>query len=556
MGSDQPHEFVYRRSLDQDSAESVHHRVIVVGAGPVGLSMAIDLAQRGIPVLVLDDDDTVSTGSRAICFAKRTLEIFDRLGCGQKMVDKGVSWNVGKVFLRDELIYSFDLLPEGGHHRPAFINLQQYYVEGYLVERADALPGLEIRWSNRVCGIAQDPLAVELSVDTPEGPYRLTCDYLVCADGSKSPSRKMLGLEARGHTFRDRFLIADVKMKAAFPSERWFWFDPPFHRNQSALLHRQPDNVWRIDFQLGWDADPTLERDPERVTARVRAMLGSEVEFELEWVSVYTFACTRMDRFSHSRVFFVGDAAHGVSPFGARGANGGVQDADNLAWKLAWVLTGRASVELLASYEEERIPATDENILNSTRSTDFITPKSAISRTFRDATLGLAKRYEFARTLVNSGRLSLPATYSNSPLNTADEETFRGTMLPGASCLDAPLSLDGQGVWLLDLLGPGFTVLYALAAEGGDAMGREFAVLAGEHAGLQFLAVQLGEGEPTAPAPAGLLVRDAQGLLAKRYDLAAGTYYLIRPDQHVCARGRRLSATRVGSALARAACTH
>jgi 3-(3-hydroxy-phenyl)propionate hydroxylase len=245
-------EFSYARSADQTAGVAARrHPVIVVGAGPVGLAAAIDLAQRGIPVLLLDDDGKLSTGSRAICFAKRTLEVFDRLGCGEPMVEKGISWQVGKVFLRDELIYSFNLLPEPAHHRPAFINLQQYYVEGMLLDRALQLPNLEIRWKNKVTALSQDEQGVTLTIDTPDGPYLAHCDYLIAADGARSGIRAAMDLESRGQTFRDRFLIADVKMKAEFPTERWFWFDPPFHRNQSALLHKQPDDVWRIDFQLG-----------------------------------------------------------------------------------------------------------------------------------------------------------------------------------------------------------------------------------------------------------------------------------------------------------------
>lgn len=224
----------------------------------------------------------------------------------------------------------------------------------------------------------------------------------------------MMGLEAHGQTFKDRFLIADVRMEAPFPSERWFWFDPPFHPNQSVLLHHQPDNVWRIDFQLGWDADPVAEKQPERVIPRVRALLGEGVDFELEWVSVYTFSCERMDRFRHGRVLFIGDAAHRVSPFGARGANSGLQDAENLAWKLRMVLAGDAPDTLLDTYATEREFAADDNIRHSTRSTDFITPKSAVSRLFRDAALRLAKHYPFARTLVNSGRLSTPTVLEGS----------------------------------------------------------------------------------------------------------------------------------------------
>ncbi len=251
--------FEYRRSSDQDG-DAPLHPVVVIGAGPVGLATAIDLAQQGTPVVLLDDDHTLSSGSRAICFAKRTLEIFDRLGCGEPMVAKGVSWNVGKVFLQNELLYAFDLLPEADHARPAFINLQQYYVEGYLAERARELPLLDARWHNKVTGITQSDECVSLQIDTPDGPYTLRASYVVAADGARSPVRALMHLDTHGRTFKDRFLIADVRMKADFPTERWFWFDPPFHPNQSVLLHRQPDNVWRIDFQLGWTLIPSRRK--------------------------------------------------------------------------------------------------------------------------------------------------------------------------------------------------------------------------------------------------------------------------------------------------------
>lgn len=521
--------FEYRRSPDQSSPQVARHAVVVVGAGPVGLATAIDLVQSGLRVLLLDDDSSLSSGSRAICFAKRTLEIFDRLGCGEAMVEKGVTWNRGRVFHRDQPVYSFDLLPEGGHERPAFVNLQQYYVEGFLLDRARALPGIEIRWRNKVTAVEPGEEGVGLVVETPEGEYRVLADYLVAADGARSPIRRALGLESKGRTFRDRFLIADVRMKAKFPVERWFWFDPPFHPNQSVLLHSQPDGVWRIDFQLGWDADPVAERDPGRVIPRVRALLGEDAEFSLEWVSVYTFSCLRMERFRHGRVIFAGDAAHGVSPFGARGANSGVQDAENIAWKLALVLRGEASEALLDSYDSERVAAADENILNSTRSTDFITPKNEASRAFRDAVLDLARDCAFARRLVNSGRLSLPSTYSASPLNTPDEDEFAGAMVPGAPALDAPLVRDGAPDWLLRRLGGGFALLH------------------------------FGEAPPRLPetVPPLRLVNvapteDSEGVAAQRYDARPGTTYLIRPDQHVCARWRGFRPEAVRAALDRA----
>ena len=546
--------FDHARHADQDLAEPARHPVVIVGAGPVGLTLAIDLAQRGVRVVLLDNDNTFSAGSRAICFAKRTLEIFDRLGCGQRMVDKGVSWSVGKVFFRDAQVYQFDLLAEPGHARPAFINLQQYYVEGYLAQRAAELPLIDLRWKNKVVGIEQHADHALLTIETPEGPYSLHADHVVACDGSRSALRELTGRQSTGRVFRDRFLIADVKMKLDRPAERWFWFDPAFHPNQSVLLHMQPDGVWRIDFQLGWDADPEVEKRPENIIPRVKALLANstmkDVPFELEWASVYTFACTRMAHFRVGRVLFAGDSAHGVSPFGARGANSGVQDADNLGWKLAAVLGGQVGEVLLDTYAQEREFAADENILHSTRATDFITPKSEISRLFRDAVLDLSRHHAFARTLVNSGRLSVPATLRDSPLNTADSAPFEGRMQPGAAAADAPVTrTGGHPSWLLRELGDGFTALVY-----GDAdTGRIASQLQQAAEGLAMLrVVEIRPRETATEANAEQDLVDHDGLVAARYDMRPGTVYLLRPDQHVCARWREPSADALHAALKRA----
>ncbi|WP_051933608.1 FAD-dependent oxidoreductase [Massilia sp. BSC265] len=526
--------------------QQARHPVVVVGAGPVGLATAIDLAQQGVPVVLLDDDNKLSAGSRAICFSKRTLEILDRLQCGERVASKGVSWNVGRVFNRDEEVYEFNLLPEEGHQRPAFVNLQQYYLEGYLHERAQELKGLDLRWCSRVTALVQHADHVELTVGTPDGEYTLEAAYVVAADGGKSTVRNLMGLESKGRIFRDRFLIADVKMTADFPTERWFWFDPPFHPGQSVLLHREPDNIWRIDFQLGWDADPVAEREPERVIPRIQALLGKDAQFELEWVSIYTFCCLRMDSFRHGRVLFAGDSAHGVSPFGARGANSGVQDADNLAWKLRLVVEGRAPDALLDSYGREREYAADENILNSTRATDFITPKSEVSRLFRDAVLQLAKEQPFARKLVNSGRLSTPSTYAESSLNTPDTDTFKQGMRPGSPAADAPVTVQGDADWLLRHTGNEFTGIYFAGTAHDDQVFAQAEAMARDTVPVQTLVVAAkGKAGPG-------MFEDSEGLFAARYDATPGSFYLLRPDQHVCARWRNFDQHAVRTAVARA----
>ncbi|WP_039018511.1 FAD-dependent oxidoreductase [Halocynthiibacter namhaensis] len=516
--------YPYERSPDQDAITPVRHKVVVIGAGPVGLAAAIDLAQHGIPVVVVDENDKVSHGSRAICFSKRMLEISDRLGIGDRLVEKGVTWNKGRVFNGEDEAYAFDLLPESGHKRPAFINLQQYYLEEYLVDRVRELQAegadIELRGGSKVSAVGTHETHVSLEIDTVEGPYNIEAEWLIPCDGAGSPTRRMMGCDFGGRVFEDNFLIADVIMDAEFPTERWFWFDPPFNKGQSALLHKQPDDVWRIDLQLGWDIDREEEMRPANVIPRLEAMLGKDTKFQLEWVSVYTFQCRRMDKFRHGRVLFAGDAAHQVSPFGARGANSGLQDTDNLCWKLASVIKGDAPETLLDTYNDERVEAADENILNSTRSTDFITPKSGISRVFRDAVLDLAQTHEFTRPLVNSGRLSVPAVHDSSCLNTPEIGSFPARTRPGASASDAPL----PNGWLL------------------DQIGGEFAVLT------------IGFAAPDVPEGVKLIhVAEPSDELKTRYagDGGGGTI-LFRPDQHIAARWAAPSAIDIANAIQRA----
>ena len=513
--------FPYRTPPELRGGLATRPDVLIVGAGPVGLAAAVDCALRGLTCVVLDDSDRVSTGSRAICWAKRTLEIFDRLGVGERVVEKGVTWKVGRLFHREAEVYSFDLLPEASHKMPAFVNLQQHYVERYLVERcADFPDAIGLRWRNRVTDVATVADSARATVETPDGAYTIEADYLLACDGARSSVRAMLGLALKGRDFEERFLIADVEMTADMPAERWFWFAPPFHAGQSALLHKQPDDIYRIDLQLGPDADPQEERQPAKVRPRIAAMLGHE-NFALDWVSVYAFRCARLARFVHGRIVFAGDAAHVVSPFGARGGNGGVHDVDNLVWKLAAVVKGEAPASLLESYDEERGRGADENIRHSSRATAFMTPRTAAERHFRDGALRLAATYDFARRMVNSGRLSVPCSLAGLRLQTPQTEPLDGGIPVGDACLDAPV---GAG-WLLDTLGNGFTLLTV----GGGADGLPIG--------------NTSRDMPSRNVP-------AKGEVAARY--GDGLTYLVRPDQHVAARWREPSAEAVRSAHRRA----
>ena len=527
--------YPYERAADQDAQDPVRHPAVIVGAGPVGLTMALDLGLQGIPVVLLDDHEGVGQGSKAICFAKRTLEIAQRHGFGQALVNTGVTWNLGKVFHDDHQVFEFDLQPEDGHRCPAFINLQQPYFEKTVVDRiaqarAEGAP-IQLRGRNRVDGIEQRDDHVVMQISTPDGPYRLEADWLLACDGAASPLRKMVGADFTGRVFEDSFLIADIRMSADFPTERWFWFEPHFKSGASALLHKQPDDVWRVDFQIGWDVDRKEELKDSKIRKRLDAMLGPKVDYELVWSSIYTFQCRRIQKFRHNRVIFAGDSAHQVSPFGARGANSGIQDADNLGWKLGRVIRSESPEQFLDSYHDERSLAADENILNSTRSTDFITPKPPTSHLFRNAVLDLAQSCEFARPMVNSGRLSLPCHYK-SALNGVDALPHGPkASAPGSPCPDAPLSAG----YVLDHLGACFVLLVL----GGSAPALSEPAWSG----------------PARSVPAELRLVSVPDdaltpLLRARYlGDAPQAVYLIRPDQHVTARWAAFNSAQIENAL-------
>lgn len=494
------------------TAPEPHKDVVIIGAGPIGLAMAIDLALHGVKSVVLDDNNVVSIGSRAICWSKRTLEIFDRLGVGERMLEKGVTWQVGRLFHGDEEVYNFNLLPEGGHKYPAFINLQQYYVEQYLVERARDFPEfIDLRFKNKVLDHKDYGDHVHLDIETPDGSYSLTSQYVLACDGAGSATRKRMQLLFEGQTFEEHFLIVDVEMEESpFETEvpeRWFWFEPTFHKGQSALLHKQPDNIYRIDLQLGPETDPNEEAKEEKVIPRIKAIVGDK-PFKLDWMSVYKFRCAKLENFIHDRVIFVGDSAHVVSPFGARGGNGGIQDVDNLGWKLARVIKNESLTALLSTYQEERSHGSAENILNSSRATNFMTPKSGIEYQFRNEVLKLSKDMPFARKLINSGRLSAPCSLEGMALQS---DANSGKIDAGYVIMDAPLT---DGKFLIDLLQGDF----ALVGFGDiDLPNIE---------GLERIGIGSQSSDYDCYTPSGPQAFERYG---------ERTIYLIRPDGHIAA---------------------
>ena len=511
--------------------------VVIVGAGPIGLAAAAEFAHLGIKSVVLETSNSFSEGSKAICWSQRTLEILDRSGSAKKMLKKGVTWKQGRVYRGEREIYNFDLQAEPDFQMPAFINLQQYYFEEFLERHIGTMKFNDIRRSHEVVDVnPKTDSTVLLTVKTPKDEYKIETKYVIAADGVKSPLRNKLGLELKGQKFEEKFLITDIRVEKSYPMERRFWFEPVFHHGQSALLHVQPDNILRIDLQLGPHADPEIESNPERVKNRIKKMLGEGVGFDIEWISVYTFSCRRMDKFTHGSIFFAGDSAHVVSPFGARGGNGGVQDIDNLSWKISAVLKGYAPRTLLNSYDCERIPAADENILNSARSTNFMTPKNKASEEFRDAVFLLSEEMPFARQLINSGRLSSPHFYKDSPLNSMDDPLFKSEgASPGELSIDTSVFGGEDAVWLLTELGTQFCLLVfvdePLFFSNKIRHLRELACSWKPKIKIVFVSDQEIDSKNGA-----LILSDKNNTCFKKWAAKPGSVYLIRPDQYIAAR--------------------
>jgi 3-(3-hydroxy-phenyl)propionate hydroxylase len=417
-------EYPFRTPRELAAGIAQQHSVAIVGAGLVGLTAACALADLGVQVVVLDEDNSVGArgaSSRGVSYSQKSLEIFARLGIYPRVLEKGVTWSVGRVYSGSEQLYEFDLARDGhmcASAQPAFINLQQFYIEAFLIERAVQLAHVDLRWRSRVDACEQDGSGVRLQVETPTGRYTLHADWVVDCSGAHSVLRA--GARAQSARKNDRWLICDVFIKGSPPHERRTWISAPFNEGRAAWQHVMADGVCRVDYQLDPECDFEDAASDAAIRERLRRQFGDEVEFQIVWVGAWTYRSECLAAFRNGRMLFAGDAAHVMSPFGGRGGNSGIQDADNLAWKLALVLNGRADVALLDTYCAERRAAAHENIRVSDRTTRFLRPPTHAERCFRDAVLGLARTHAFARLLVNAGRMSLPGVYATSRLNVGE----------------------------------------------------------------------------------------------------------------------------------------
>ena len=420
-GYDLP-EYPFVAPPELQTGEIRRHPIVIVGGGITGLTLACALARLGVPAVLLDEDNSVGVkgaASRGICYTQKSLEIFHRLGIYERIAAKGVQWSLGRTFAGSDEVYSFDLRQQSNFNlsaQPPFINIQQFYIEGYLVERIYELGQVDLRWKSRVTGFSQNADCALLTVETPAGNYQIEAEHVIDASGSHTPFHDWAGATMQTKRGDDRWCIADVRFSTRPPVERHTWIEAPFNENRAVWQHLMADDVWRIDYQMAPNANPDEVSREEVVRERLQRQFGPEVEVEIVWVGPYAYRSRCLDRLQLGRVYFMGDTAKVVSPFGARGGNTGVADADNLAWKLAAVLRGRASATLLASYNQERLEAAQQNVQVTNRTARFLRPADGMERCLRSAAIGLAKQYPFARALINTGRMAVANSYTQSAI--------------------------------------------------------------------------------------------------------------------------------------------
>lgn len=524
-------------------------RVVIAGGGPVGMSCALELARHGVACVVLESELQVSEGSRAICFTRRSMEILQQVGVAEQVTAMGLPWRFGNSYFRGQRVFRMENPHDDNDRFAPIINLQQQYLEAFLVEACEASPLVDLRWGNRLIGIAQHGDHAVLEVDTPEGAYALETDWVVAADGARSPLRSLLNLKLEGSSYEGRFVIADIRIDLPMPTERLAFFDPEWNPENTVLMHREPHDIWRIDYQLPPNETPEQALSPESMAARINAQLAmighGDKPWVMDWCSVYSARTLTLPDYRCGRTLFMGDAAHLLPIFGVRGANTGFQDAQALAWRLGLVASGRASERLLDSYSQERVTAAREIIDEASKSTRFMAPPSRGFRLLRDAVLSLSLSEAFVRPLYH-WRTSRPHEYSHSSLNAVDDDNALFTQGLGHGAPPANVRL-ADNDHLLDHLGGGFDLLvFSDTPTLSPELQAAVAAWRAKGVALRVSAV----GRATAAAGVDQCLVDHLGHACRRWGIpAAGAAYLLRPDQHVCARWLTLDAPRLNSAM-------
>lgn len=523
--------------------------VVIVGAGPIGLVAALDLARWGVRSIILESELQVSHGSRAIVLTRRSLEILQQVGLSEQFMAKGLPWDKGRSFYRGRQVYEM-LMPHNPDDRylPG-LNIQQQYIEEILVTAVENSPLIDLRWGSHVTALAQDKHDVSLTVDTPDGEYLLHSPWVIAADGGRSTIRRLLDLRMEGRSYPGNFVIADIVANINLPTERLCYFDPDWNPGNNVLVHRQPESLWRIDFRLpdGESAEQALKQDvlAARIDS-VLAMIGYPGPWMMDWATVYSANTLTLPDYRKGRVLLTGDAAHLLPIFGVRGANTGFQDATNLTWKLALVVQGKADASLLDSYSQERVAAAREICEEGGRSTRFMTPPTAGYKLMRDAVLSLSLSEDFCRGLLH-WRTSRPHDYLASALNSfpADDADFVGGPTCGAPVPNLKL---GEDDYLLNHFGLGYHLL--MFAESTEADWIEAMLAAADSAAVPVKTIVVGGGAGSMRGRCTLSIGgDAAARMAAKFAAGGGTAYLVRPDMHVAARWRAADKTKFEAAL-------
>ena len=528
------------------------HPVVIAGAGPAGMVTALELARHGVPSVLLNSELQVSQGSRAIVFTRRSMEILQQVGVAGRMTASGLPWRFGNSIYQGQTVFRMEAPHDADDRFFPMLNLQQQYLEEYLLDACAASPLIELRWGNKVVGVQQQADHARLTVDTPEGEYALEAGWLVAADGGRSDIRTMLGLKLEGASYEGFFVIADIRIDLPLPTERLAFFDPVWNPGNTILMHREPHGIWRVDYQLPPGEKPEDALRPESLKARIDAQLAmigfGGTPWEMDWSSVYSARTLTLPDYVSGRVIFTGDAAHLLPIFGVRGANTAFQDAQSLGWHLAFVLKGLAGERLLANHSAERVGAAREIIDEAGKSTRFMTPPTRGFRVLRDAVLSLSRTQAFVRPLYH-WRTSRPHEYTHSVLNSPGDDNALFTAGPAHGAPPRNIRL-GVGDYLLDHLGGGFDLLYFTDAA---AMPQPLQDVVAQvrTQGVPLRLTAIGAAAPVQGADQTLA--DADGHLRQRYGIgASGGAYLLRPDQHVCARWLTLDATRLQAAFRQA----